>query len=224
MTNEIFSLLIAAATIGFVHTLLGPDHYLPFVAMARARDWSPLKTSVITAICGVGHVASSVVLGFIGIALGLAVTSLEAVESYRGDLAAWALIAFGLVYTVWGVRHAMWKHHHIGPDGAVHSHHSHGRTKNRSNITPWVLFTVFVLGPCEPLIPILMYPAAHASTSGLILVTVAFSLVTIATMVTMVWALHRGISFVPVHRLERFAHAIAGMVVLGCGLAVRFGL
>ncbi|HOD34406.1 MAG TPA: hypothetical protein PLR20_01590 [Syntrophales bacterium] len=27
--------------------------------------------------------------------------------------------------------------------------------------TPWVLFTIFVLGPSEPLIPVLMFPAAR---------------------------------------------------------------
>ncbi len=37
MSHEIVVLGIAAASIGFFHTLLGPDHYLPFIVMARAR-------------------------------------------------------------------------------------------------------------------------------------------------------------------------------------------
>ena len=34
------SLLAAAFGVGVVHTLLGPDHYLPFIMLAKARGWS----------------------------------------------------------------------------------------------------------------------------------------------------------------------------------------
>ena len=44
MNQESTLLLWTAASIGFVHTLLGPDHYLPFVAMSRAGGWSARKT------------------------------------------------------------------------------------------------------------------------------------------------------------------------------------
>lgn len=98
MPEEYAVLIVIAASIGFLHTLLGPDHYLPFIVMARARQWSLLKTAWITFMCGLGHVASSVLLGIVGIALGIAVSKLEGIESFRGDLAVWALIAFGLVY------------------------------------------------------------------------------------------------------------------------------
>ena len=40
MSPETTVLALTAAAIAFVHTLLGPDHYLPFVAMAKARGWS----------------------------------------------------------------------------------------------------------------------------------------------------------------------------------------
>ncbi|MDD5414222.1 MAG: hypothetical protein PHH96_05315 [Smithellaceae bacterium] len=89
MSQEMIILLGTAAFIGFFHTLLGPDHYLPFIVMGKARKWSMVKTSWITVLCGIGHVTSSVLLGGIGIALGLAVTKLAAVESFRGNLAAW---------------------------------------------------------------------------------------------------------------------------------------
>ena len=88
MSHDLTILAITAASIGVVHTLVGPDHYLPFVVLARARGWSLARTSVITLLCGVGHVAGSVVLGLVGIALGLAVSRLEAVEAWRADLAA----------------------------------------------------------------------------------------------------------------------------------------
>ena len=82
-------LLATAASVGFVHTITGPDHYLPFVAMARIGRWSLAKTITVTLACGVGHVLSSVILGALGIALGLAVGSLEWFEGVRGNLAGW---------------------------------------------------------------------------------------------------------------------------------------
>ncbi|GAG00740.1 unnamed protein product, partial [marine sediment metagenome] len=46
MSNELIALYITAASIGFIHTVFGPDHYLPFVVMSKARKWSLGKTSI----------------------------------------------------------------------------------------------------------------------------------------------------------------------------------
>lgn len=233
MSPEWAALMITAASIGFFHTLLGPDHYLPFIVMAKARQWSLLKTASITVLCGIGHVGSSVLLGAVGIAFGIAVGQLVEIESFRGDLAAWALIAFGFAYLLWGLRKA-WRmrphqHAHIHEDGTTHlhqhthmSHHAHVHEKPGVTLTPWVLFTVFVLGPCEPLIPILMYPAARDSYAALFWVTLMFGSVTIATMLAVVVAASRGIQFVPLQALERYTHALAGGAICLCGLAIQF--
>jgi len=39
MSHDLTVLAITAASLGFFHTLFGPDHYLPFIRMARARRW-----------------------------------------------------------------------------------------------------------------------------------------------------------------------------------------
>jgi sulfite exporter TauE/SafE len=174
------------------------------------------------------------VLGIIGIIFGIAVSQLEVVESFRGGLAAWALIAFGLVYFTWGMRKALKnKHHqhiHIHADGVDHVHahnhteeHMHVHVKEGTkHITPWVLFTIFILGPCEPLIPLLMYPAAKSSLPGLVLVTAIFGAVTILTMLGIVLVSTFGINLIPTTRLERYTHAIAGATICLCGVAIQF--
>ena len=53
--RTIATLSLLALYIGFFHTLIGPDHYLPFIVMARARRWSMFKTGWITVLCGIGH-------------------------------------------------------------------------------------------------------------------------------------------------------------------------
>jgi nickel/cobalt transporter (NicO) family protein len=45
-------LLFATAFLGFLHTLLGPDPYLPCIALGEARKWSMAKTAWITVLCG----------------------------------------------------------------------------------------------------------------------------------------------------------------------------
>ena len=82
--------------------------------------------SIITVVCGLGHVLSSVILGFVGIGFGIALFKLEKIESVRGDLAMWLLLIFGFMYFVWGVFHAIknkpHSHIHIHNGGELHSH------------------------------------------------------------------------------------------------------
>ncbi|NIM04040.1 MAG: hypothetical protein GTN69_00100 [Armatimonadetes bacterium] len=234
MTAELSALVITAASIGFLHTLLGPDHYLPFIMLSWARKWSALKTAVITFLCGLGHIGSSVILGLIGVLLGIGVKKLEIVESTRGDIAAWLLIAFGLVYLVWGLRRAYRKeshehsHIHIGGEAHYHPHDHHAEHahvhdhQTTQNLAPWALFIIFVFGPCEPLIPILMYPAAKNSLLGLVLVTSVFGMTTISTMLGAVMLARAGVSFAKFNKLQRFTHALAGATICLCGLAIQF--
>jgi ABC-type nickel/cobalt efflux system permease component RcnA len=255
--REIWMLAGTAATLGLVHTVIGPDHYLPFIVIGRARSWTLRKTLFVSFLAGLGHILSSVVLGFVGIALGIAVARLEGVESTRGELAAWLLIGFGFAYFLWGMRRA-WRgkahtHAHLhgrlhdgdlahghphGPDAGhdhdhdhVHEHphthvlaehaHPHGEGA-KVNLTPWILFTIFVFGPCEPLIPLIMYPAARHSTAGVALVAAAFGLATIATMLVIIAAASFGASFIHLGKLERYSHALAGLMIFVSGLAVQF--
>lgn len=219
MPNEIRILLVTAASIGFLHTILGPDHYLPFIVMAKAREWTTGKTARVTFLCGLGHVLSSVVLGFAGVLLGIEVFKLESIEAARGDWAAWLLLAFGFTYMVWGVHRALRNrpHSHTHADEDDHRH-DHGK-----KLTPWVLFTIFVFGPCEPLIPILMYPAATSAGLGYTaLVAGVFSIVTIGTMMSLVLSASLGLKILPMRGLQRYSHAIAGFAVLLCGGAIKF--
>jgi len=233
MNQELTILYFTAASLGFVHTIFGPDHYLPFVVMSRARGWSLVKTSVITLLCGIGHILSSVMLGAIGIFFGIAVMKLEILEGVRGNVAAWALIAFGFAYFVWGVRRALrrrpHRHIHAHTEDNRHEHehvhiggHTHVHDEGKANITPWILFTIFVLGPCEPLIPILIYPAAKNSIMGVVGVAAIFGCVTITTMLGVVFILSLGINIIPLGRLERYTHALAGASIFLCGLAIQF--
>ncbi len=233
MSPEIILLCGTAAVIGITHTLLGPDHYLPFIVMSRARHWSASRTAWLTLLCGLGHVLSSVLLGMIGVAFGIALTRLEWLEALRGNLAAWLLIGFGFAYFVWGVHRAIRNrphhHPHTHDDGSIHAHshahvseHSHAHGADGRSLTPWILFTIFVFGPCEPLIPLLMYPAADASMIGMMLVAAVFTVATVGTMLGVVLLTTLGVSFARLGALERYTHALAGATICLSGLAIQF--
>jgi sulfite exporter TauE/SafE len=236
MTPEVKTLLIAAGSVGFIHTLLGPDHYVPFIVMSWARKWSTVKTAVITVMCAIGHIGSSVILGLVGVSLGLAVESLTGVESLRGRIAAWLLIVFGLVYLIWGLRHVhrshphQHAHAHLNGEEQDHIHphthfgeHTHVHDiQSMKSLTPWILFTIFVFGPCEPLIPFVMYPAARGRFSDLVGVVVIFGMVTLAVMLGTVFLGRAGVNFLPVKKIQRYSHALAGATILLCGLAIEF--
>lgn len=228
MSNDLSIITLTAASLGFIHTVLGPDHYLPFIVMSRARNWSVFKTGWVTVLCGIGHVGSSVLLGFIGLTVGFGISRLESIESFRGDVAAWLFILFGASYTIWGFyrlhRKKPHRHIHSHMNGSVHIHehthlneHDHVHTRN---ITPWILFTIFVLGPCESVIPLLMYPASSSSTWGIIQVSLVFCVSTVLTMLVIVLLAAYGFRLVRLGNLERFTHVIAGITIMLSGMGI----
>ena len=244
MDYALLILLGTALSLGAFHTLVGPDHYLPFIVLGRAEGWPLRKALFWTGVCGVGHVLSSVILGAVGIAAGVAVGELEAVEGTRGELAGLALLAFGAVYFGWGLwrglRGKVHTHVHVHDDGSVHTHvhkhedasdppeehieadHNEPHHVTAHRRTLWSLFIIFVLGPCEPLIPLVMFPASRHSGLGVALVSVTYGVATIAVMLSLVTVGYVSTSAVRLRFMERYAHAGAGLAILASGAAIRF--
>jgi hypothetical protein len=223
------SLLLAAAGVGVVHTLLGPDHYLPFITLARARHWSWPRTLTTAGICGLGHVLGSVVLGVIGLAGGVAIGQIENLESGRGDWAAWCMVVLGLAYGAWGLRAALRRssdiqphvhgHHvHIHRDGSPRHHHD--EPESGEGATFWMLLVVFILGPCEPLLPLFVLPASRGRWDLALATLVVFAIATVLTMLCATAIGLAGLGRMRLGPLERWGHTVAGATVAASGLAV----
>ena len=228
--KELYLLFISAGSLGFVHTLLGPDHYLPFIVLSKARKWSHTKTMWITFISGIGHVGSSVLIGMIGIALGVSLNKLEALEAARGEIVGWMLFAFGILYTIYGLYKYIKSSHHLHlPDflvpkkirGLQHLP-TEEQEKDNSKLTPWILFLIFVFGPCEVLIPMLIFPAYENSTFGMITVVLIFGIATVATMLLAVFVGIKGTSLIRFKKQEKYLHLVAGIIILISGTGIVF--
>lgn len=225
--------MMSAASLGVIHTLLGPDHYLPFIVLSKARNWTRTRTLWITFISGVGHVGGSVILGLVGIAMGISLSRLESIEASRGNLVGWMLIAFGILYSAYGIYKYFRKGSHfhlpafLRPRSIRHRdlHLADSELKKEDDagrLTPWILFLIFVFGPCEVLIPMLVYPAAQQSGLGVFLVALVFGIATVGTMLLVVLLGYQGFSFVRLKGKEHRIHLFAGLVILLAGVGIQF--
>jgi hypothetical protein len=230
LSSELGLLLVTAITIACLHTASGPDHYVPFIALAKSRGWSCSRTLFWVVLCGCGHVWSSVLLGLGGVLAGWSLAKIEWLESVRGGIAGWALLAFGLLYLVYGLVRArqdrVHKHFDIQPEGAVYVfEHKHGeavRPQDRHRVTPWVMFIIFLLGPCEPMIPLLAFPAAKSSWWGMLLLIAVYTVFTLATMIGLVLLGYYGMVWAKTDQLERHLPTLGGLTIFICGAGMVF--
>jgi sulfite exporter TauE/SafE len=228
MNAEIAALVLTAATVALLHTISGPDHYLPFIVLSKANGWSMSKTIGWTMLCGAGHVLSSVLLALGGAAIGWSVSGIGWLQHIRGGIAGWVMLLFGLLYLLWAIyqlkKNKPHKHFDMEQDGSLYVYeHQHGAAivpGQRFRVTPRVLLLIFILGPCEPMVPLLFFPAAQANWWAMLLLITVYTACTLAAMLAMVWLGHKGISFASSQKLERYVHIIGGATVAICGIGM----
>jgi putative Mn2+ efflux pump MntP len=219
MNGLTLTLVVAAASLGSVHTL-APDHWMPFAALARAEGWTARRTAAITAVCGLGHVTVSVLLGLVSLFLGL-----ELVQTFGRRLESVAgvvLIAFGVAYGLWGLHRSVQRRWHDHGHGHTHWHGGHPHPHTHAHdvrLTPWMLFLVFCADPCVAVIP-LMFAAAPLGWPALAAVVAAYEAATIGTMVVLVLPARMVASAVRSTWIDQYGDALAGGVIAGVGIAV----
>ncbi|MBI3991309.1 MAG: hypothetical protein HY350_04075 [Candidatus Omnitrophica bacterium] len=208
MNNSIWLLLISTASVAFLHAL-APDHWMPFAAIARAHNWPKPRLLWITLISGIGHVGISIVFSIIGIFLGFSLSRLKAIEGHRGEVALWLLIGFGIAYMIWGIKKAKEKRHKsIGEEEL-----------KAKTVAVWTMFAVIILGPCEPLIP-LVFLGYNYGYAGIVAVSAVFSIITIIMMLVQSFLAFMGIQLVRHNIADRYSHAFAGLVIALTGVFV----
>jgi sulfite exporter TauE/SafE len=220
-------LLSSAIGIGVAHSVIGVDHWLPFIVLGRARHWSLQQVLALTAACGFGHILTSFALGFVGIGLGAALADVQGIEQSRGHIAGWLMIAFGLTYAAWsfarGRRQQAHAHSHV--DGMVHAEEEcEGEaqpSKTSGAMTAGGLFLIFAMGPSEPLIPLLMVPALDFGMASAVAVGLAYGLATLATMLAAVTVGFYGLQMPSFHGIEKHAHTAAGLAIAASGLLMH---
>jgi hypothetical protein len=67
-----------------------------------------------------------------------------------------------------------------------------------------------------------MFPAVSQNIFTIALITITFSIATIGSMLIIVTSTLYGLKFINFRRGEKYSHAIAGLLILICGLSIKF--
>ncbi len=127
MNQAVFTTIaITGFTVAFLHAAI-PTHWLPFVLTARVQRWNRVKTLLVTAFAGTGHVLFTAVLGFLVAWFGIAVNA--KLGQWFPWIAGGALILFGLYYVVQQLRGKGHSHAHVF-GGHSHDEHDHGHAEH----------------------------------------------------------------------------------------------
>lgn len=210
------ALIGAAVVLGATHTL-APDHWMPFAAVARARGWNISRTLWITAISGVGHVSTSIILSALAIIAGIWVA--DVLKDFESIFAGSFLVMFGVVYTLLSLRG------HTHPH--THTHlHEHGETEEHTHTMTdrygYGLVALASVSPCVPFIP-LMVAAVPYGAWTVAAATAAFVVSTISAMIVLVMvalSTTRKLSFL--EKRERELNVAAGLLIALIGIGVLF--
>jgi len=213
-----------------IHTITGPDHYLPFIALSKSGKWSLKKTLFWTFACGLAHVASSILIGCIAIWIGWSLSDSAFIEGVRGSFSAWLLFGFGVLYFLWSLYNLQQNklHKHFEVDEAANIYvyeHREGQAvlpNQKFMVTPWVLFFIFAMGPSEPIIPLLFYSALEQTTFQLFLLIITYTLSTILVIEIVVLLGYYGTNYIQLPNFEKYIGLLSGLVILMCGAGMLF--
>jgi len=205
MTDDPGSLagfLALAASVGVVHTLVGPDHYLLDRGVGQGAEGRVARGHVVHTVGGSAALRDE---RHRGVCVALAVGWV------RGLVGVWRLC----VATFWPGR--WWPSGLHGPfPGGVVDTPLRMTLSRRCGPGCW---RWFALGPCEWLLPNALAASASHGWQGAALVIAVFTLATVATMLVCVAATVK----LPVPR-KLAGPMMPGIVTFACGLMVLIGL
>jgi len=236
-------LLVAAGTVGFLHSIL-PDHWVPLAVIARTQRWSLARTARTSLLASIGHVVTSIILGGIIALVGLQFRS--TFEAQQGHIVGVILVLTGIGFVVWWL---------VARDGHGHHHHDHqhhhnaglheplehieeeslellktgAATEKPADQSPARRLAAIAVpfgaaaSPDLTILPIFL--AASAVGIGTIIgVLTTFSAVTLATFVALTVAATIAGYQVKGDWLEDHGNLITAVVLLAIGIAVYLGL
>ena len=198
MNDLSWTLPLTAAAVGALHTL-APDHWMPFAALARARNWTPVRALRTTILCGLGHVTVSALLGIAALSAGLGIAQL--IGGKLASIAPLLLMRFGTVYLLWGLR-------------------PHRHRHEKQGLTEGALFVLFSSDPCVALIPLIL-ASAGGGWPLILAVIAAYEIGTITSMSVLVVTAHASARAIRLHIFDHYGDAIAGGLIVTAGAAVQ---
>ncbi len=209
-----YQIFIGSIILSTIHALI-PNHWLPLIAIGKTEKWTQGQTLWATAITGVAHTLSTIIIGII---VGLIGYKLSARYSMISEtIAPVILIGLGVIYLILDLR--------------SHHHHNHHDIKNPGKDGPvkrsrWVailtsLSVAMFLTPCAE-IEAYYFQAGTIGWTGIFIVSAVYLLVTLGVMLILVTMGMKGARTFKSHYLEHHEKRITGLVLTGLGILALF--
>lgn len=199
-------LIIGSLALSILHAVI-PSHWLPVVAIGRKENWAIGKVLRVTALAGMAHVFSTML---IGVMLGLLGWKLSLwLEHFAHIIAPSILIALGFLFIY---RHHAHKHFHL-------EDHPSGTVSDNQIIMP--LIVAMFLSPCLEIEAYFLMAGAQGA-SAVILVGLLYILISISGMVLWVSVMYKGVQKFNWHLLDHNAGIITGATLVLTGLISFF--
>ncbi|HUC79952.1 MAG TPA: hypothetical protein VMR70_03515 [Flavisolibacter sp.] len=200
-------LLLGVLLLGLIHALI-PNHWLPLVAVAKAEGWSKRDLTKIAFASALAHVTGTVLLGIV---LGNVGQSLaHRYDDYVQVIAPVLLIVFGLIYFTINLPH----HHHSKQEEVL----AYKKSKRR-----WILLFVVMmfLSPCLEVESLFLSAGAYGM-NHVIVMAVAYAIVSISGIVALVLFAYRGFRLLNTHFFEHHEKRLTGGILIGVGILSFF--
>ncbi len=241
------ALIAAAAGVGLGHAIL-PDHWVPLAVVGRTQRLPLRRVATLSALAGIAHVLVSLVLGAIIVAVGLQFRS--AVEGAQNTIIGTLLVLTGVAFVLLeltGHGHGH-DHDHHGHDRhddhdrhAAGDHDDHGHSLPHRPAPAATDATVAAQASRARRLATIMVPFGAAASPDLTILPVflaataagafaavgaliAFSAVTIATIVGLTLFACFGGYQVQGQWLDRWGNIFTAVVLVAIGALVFTGL
>ena len=201
-------LLAAVVAVGVLHTLV-PDHWVPIALLARSRGWTHARTAQAAFFAGLGHTISTLAIGVLVWAVGLAFAA--RFGHFVSLASSLALIAFGGWIAVAAWREAREPPLEAPADGVAEA------ASERPNAR---IALLLILGssPMVEGIPA-FFAAAKFGWQLIVVMSLLFALSTIVTYVTLCVSSSATLKRMSFGPLERYGEVLSGAAIALVGVA-----
>ena len=209
MSSGFLEIFFGSFILSVIHALI-PNHWMPLVAIGRTENWTRKDTLGVTAITGVAHTASTVLIGIVVGVVGYSLSS--SYEFITHIVAPIILVGLGFVYLMVDARGSH-RHHELEAKQS-------GSGRSKIAIVTTLGMAMF-FSPCIE-IEAYYFFASSLGWLGIITVSVVYLVITVLGMVILVFIGLKGVEKLKWHFLEHHDRKVTGLLLILLGMFAYF--
>jgi nickel/cobalt transporter (NicO) family protein len=207
-----YQIFIGSLVLSIIHALI-PNHWLPLIALEKTEKWTRSQTLWATAITGVAHTLSTIIIGII---VGLAGYKLAARYALISETIAPGILAgLGVVYIILDLSRHPHHHDHRPVTGDP------GKNQSRWIVLLTSLSLAMFLTPCVE-IEAWYFQAGTIGWTGIFIVSAVYLITTLVVMLVLVSLGMKGARSFNSSFLEHHEKAVTGLVLVALGVLAFF--